>query len=107
MKEEWTIEEHCSLKISDDQRKHMETIKWLILGPRGSGRTFMLAFGFVNFAYHRGGGWVNIWNHSYYFQGEIMKQVRLICDRSDFSDLVQYEGNRRFRIVNKYWGDEK
>jgi len=50
------------IKLTKDQQNKYEGIKWLTdpMGPRGSGRTYLLALSFISHAIYYG-MWINIY----------------------------------------------
>jgi hypothetical protein len=52
-----------SIKLTEDQQRKYEAVRWLVNdGPRGSGRTYLLALAFVEKAITCGNP-IRIWNH--------------------------------------------
>lgn len=49
--------------LSKEQTKHVDSIRWLLSEQRASGRTFLLAYCFVEYALMNPGVWVHPWDH--------------------------------------------
>ena len=69
------------IQLTKDQQSKYEGIKWLTdpMGPRGSGRTYLLALSFISHAIYYG-MWINIYNHDTHPQSirEIVNQIERI-----------------------------
>ena len=47
-----------------EQREHIPTLQWLLMGPMASGRTHLLALMFMSMALTRPGYPIRLWDHT-------------------------------------------
>lgn len=51
------------IELTKEQKKHLESLEWLINGNRNSGRTYLLAITFIRRAIDNPGMWIQIFDH--------------------------------------------
>jgi len=74
-----------TVKLTEDQQAAFGAILWLIDGPRGAGRSTVLALAFLAKAVRNPGQWVRLFDHETYTR-----------DRY---------GRYLFHVIDKLWGD--
>lgn len=92
--------------LPEQQAKHYETVKWLVNdGPRGSGRTFLLALAFVEKAITCGHP-VNIWDHTHYNDPRMLSYlldiIVGIVDKLENYKLIVRQQSRTIQITWNY-----
>ena len=67
-------------KLTDYQRKHLKTVQWLVSNERVTGRTFVLAWAFVEKAMKNKGELVRVFDHEPWRAAteNLIKQIRTI-----------------------------
>lgn len=66
--------------LSNDQREYMDAIRWLIYGPRGSGRTYALALGYIEASLYLR-QWVSVRGHGAESRRHVLQAVEQICNK--------------------------
>ena len=75
------------------QKEHLNSIRWLIGSGRGSGRSFLLAWVFIEYAISNCGVWVRVWDHhdSHRSRHWVLQSVRYILRNSRLRNQVSYK----------------
>lgn len=83
------------LILTKDQLEKFEVIKWLTdpFGHRGSGRTQVLAYAYIDHAI-KYGAWIEIKNHNSHLTNELKNRIsEIMGDREGFCFSIKRQGN--------------
>ena len=108
------LKDLCDLQIHPVQEKYLDAARWFVSGARGTGRSFLLAWAFVEWALKNMGMEVYVWDHITpkvqlgHYRSHLLDLVKLICSESAFCRQVTY-GQDWFRIdppKSLYWREK-
>jgi len=93
-----------TIKLTEFQKKHFPTIKWLVDDTRQTGKSYLLALAFVEKALEFRGVWVYVFDHYPIQQGRehLLSIVRNILGSempNDIAEKVEFKRDS-FRINN-------
>jgi hypothetical protein len=90
------------ITLTEEQKKHYESIKWLISGPLATGRTTLLAWAFIEHAIDHPEEKIRIFDHYHNFMTDryMMHAIQIYTQQSkDFKFIMldysfKYTGKR-------------
>lgn len=92
------------VELTEEQNKHIDSIRWLIDGPHGTGRTVLLAVVFIEKAIQNSGMAIPYFNHNGFNPYEIREMAETInIIATDMCIKIDINITNKYIIHNTKW----